>query len=94
VVNILALKKLILNKLIRSNIWGAKHTPIYYVIKAIPEHFRNTPKGKKLIEKTLKELVSDEWVVILFKRTGKGSDQHISLNPRKVSEIKQFLSNL
>ena len=32
--------------------------------------------------------------MILIKRTGKGSDDHISLNPRKVNEIKQFLIDM
>ena len=85
------LKRLILQKLIRGNIWGGKHTPLDFVVKGIPEHYRNTHKGKKVFEKALKELKNDEWIVILTKRTGKGSGDHISLNPRKVEEIKQFL---
>ncbi len=87
------LKKLILQKLIRTNIWGSKHTPLEFITKGIPEHFRNTPKGKKEIEKVLKELANEEWIILLQKRTGKGSTSHTSLNPRKVSEIKQFLSS-
>jgi len=85
------LKKLILQRLIRSNIWGGKHTPLDLVIKSVPEHYRNTHKGKKVIEKVLKELSKDEWINVLAKRTGQSSEEHISLNPRKVSEIKQFL---
>ena len=85
------LKKLILQKLIRANIWGGKHTPLNFVIKGVPEHYRNTHKGKKAVERALKELTNNEWIIILAKRTGKGSGEHISLNPRKVSEIKQFL---
>lgn len=85
------IKKLVLQKLIRANIWGKKHTPLNFVIKGIPEHFRNTHKGKKTIEKTLRELVNSKWVIILSKRTGKSSDDHISLNPRKVNEVKQFI---
>lgn len=87
----LALKKLILQKLVRANIWGGKHTPLDFVKKGVPEHYRNTHKGIKTIEKILKDLVNSEWVIILAKRTGKNFDDHISLNPRKVSEIKQFL---
>lgn len=87
------LKKLILQKLIRGNVWGGKHTPLDFVIKGVPEHYRNTHKGKKAVEKALKELTNDEWVIILAKRIGRGSDDHISLNPRKVSEIKQFLAS-
>jgi len=87
------LKKLILHKLIRGNVWGGKHTPLGFVIKGVPEHYRNTHKGKKVIEKVLKELMNDEWIIILSKRTGKGSSDHVSLNPREVSEIKQFLTS-
>ena len=86
------LKKLILQKLIRGNIWGGKHTPFNFVIKGIPEHYRNTHKGKKAIEDALKELKNSEWIVILSKKTGKGSEDHVSLNSRKVEEIKQFLA--
>ena len=85
------LKKLILQKLVRGNIWGGKHTPLDFIAKGIPEHYRNTHKGKKVFEKALKELKNDGWIVILSKKTGKGSGDHISLNPRKVEEIKQFL---
>ena len=45
------------------------------------------------MEKALKELTNDGWIIILVKRTGKGSGEHISLNPRKVSEIKQFIES-
>jgi len=85
------LKKTILQKLVRTNIWGGKHTPLDFVKKGIPEHYRNTHKGNKALESVLKDLVNDGWMIILAKRTGKGSDSHVSLNPRKVSEIKQFL---
>lgn len=88
------LKRLILQKLIRSNIWGGKHIPLDFVVKGIPEHYRNTHKGKKNIERVLKNLTNDYWIIVLIKRTGKGTSEHISLNPRKVSEIKQFLSLL
>jgi len=85
------LKRLILQKLIRGNLWGGKHTPLDFVKKGVPEHYRNTHKGEKAMEKTLKELVNDEWIIVIAKRTGKSLDNHISLNPRKVGEIKQFL---
>ena len=85
------LKRLILQKLIRGTVWGGKHTPLDFVLKGIPEHYRNTHKGQRAVEKALKELINNEWIIILAKRTGGGSDDHISLNPRKMSEIKQFL---
>ncbi len=88
-----AVKKLILQKLIRGNIWGGKHTPIDFVKKGIPEHYRNTHAGQRIVEGVLKELANIEWITILHKRTGKGSAEHVSLNPRKVQEIMHFLEN-
>lgn len=90
-VEIKTLKRTILQKLVRANIWGGKHTPIDFVIKGVPEHYRNTHQGKKAVEKALKELTNNGWIIILAKKTGKGSGEHVSLNPRKVSEIKQFI---
>lgn len=60
------LKKLILQKLIRSNVWGGKHTPLDFVVKGVPEHYRNTHKGKKAIEVVLKELENHEWLITLL----------------------------
>jgi len=85
------LKKFILQKLIRANIWGGKHTPLDFILKGIPEHYKNTHKGKKEIEKVLKGLKNNGWIIILSKRTGKGSGDHVSLNPRKIREIRQFI---
>lgn len=88
------LKRLILQKLVRANVWGGKHTPLDFVMNGIPEHYRNTHKGQKVVENILKELTNEEWITILTKKTGSGSDAHVSLNPRKVSEIKQFLERV
>ncbi len=85
------LKRLILQGLIRADIWGGKHKLLYFVIKGIPEHYRNSHKGKKAVEKALRDLTNDEWILTASKRTGKGYDEPISLNPRKVGEIKKFL---
>ncbi|HLC57422.1 MAG TPA: hypothetical protein VJH95_02525 [Candidatus Nanoarchaeia archaeon] len=88
------LKQLILQKLVGGNMWGGKHTPLDFVRKGVPEHYRNTHKGQKALARALKELITKEWVTLEIKRTGKSSGEHLSLNPRKVHEIKQFLNNL
>tara|TARA_Y100000310_G_scaffold266681_1_gene278301 strand:+ start:2180 stop:2464 length:285 start_codon:yes stop_codon:yes gene_type:complete len=85
------LKKITLLRLIRGNVWGGKHTPLSFVKKGVPELYRNSHKGKKTLEKVIKELANDEWILVIFKRTGKSSTEHVSLNPRKLAEIKQFL---
>lgn len=86
-----SVKRLILQKLIRANIWGGKHTPLDFVLKGLPDHYRNTHKGMKVIDATVKELVKDGWINLETKRTGKGTDEHVSLNPRKVAEIGEYL---
>ena len=85
------LKKLILQKLIRGNIWGGKHKPLDFVHNGLPDHYRNTHQGKKMIERAVKNLLNDQWIILLPKRTGKSTEDHLSLNPQKVSEIRQFL---
>lgn len=89
-----SLRRIILQKLARGNTWGGKHMPFDFVIKGVPEHYRNTHKGKKAMGEAIKSLMNDEWIIITVKRTGKGSESHVSLNPRKVSEIRQFLEVL
>ncbi|MBI2147653.1 hypothetical protein HYU19_04210 [Candidatus Woesearchaeota archaeon] len=89
--DITILKRLILSKLIRGNIWGGKHTPLNFIKRGIPEHYRNSHKGQKTFAEVLKELNNEELIILTLKRTGKGSDEHISLNPRKVYEIRQLL---
>ncbi len=87
----IVIKKRILKKLTNANVWGGKHMPLDFVIKAIPDHLRNTHKRKKVVERVLKELKNDEWIIIKSKKTGKGSGEHVSLNQRKVREILQFV---
>ena len=87
------LKRLVLHRLVRANVWGGKHTPLEFVKKGIPQHYRDAHKGKKALEMVIKELVNNNWLLILRKRTSKGFDDHISLNPRKISDIKQFLDH-
>ena len=87
----IVLKKLILKKLIRGSVWGGKHTPLDFVKNGIPDHYRHTHKGQKMLENVLKDLMNDGWIILLQKKTGKGSGIHISLNPRKVQDINQFL---
>ena len=70
---------------------GRKTYPIDFVAKGLPEHYRNTHPGKKAIEKVMKECVNDGWILITLKRTGKSSEEHVSLNSRKVGEIQRFL---
>ncbi len=71
--------------------WGGKHTPLDFVVKGVPEHYRMTPSGRREVEKAIKELMNAEWIIITVKRTGKGASEHLSLNPRQVGGIRRFL---
>ena len=89
-----ALKRFILQKLVNANVWGGKHTPLDFVRKGIPEHYRNTHGGQRAFERALRELVNARWIMVIAKRTGKGVDEHVSLNPRMVAEIRGFLESV
>lgn len=77
-------KKLIaelLHKLYRKGIWGGRHTPLknlYHIVTHL-----NIKESKKAI----KELSNLNWIQ-LKKSTG---EIHISLNPHKKREIKDFI---
>jgi predicted nucleotidyltransferase len=90
--DVVSIKRLILKKLVNSNMWGGKHTPLDFVLKGLPEQIRIRPAGQRAIDKALKELQNDVWIIINKKRTGSSYEDHISLNQEKVSEIQQFLS--
>ena len=86
------IKTIILEKLLRSNIIGGKHIPLDFIKKSIPEIYRNTHSGKKSFAHALKDLLNNQWLIIAKKRTGKDYDYHVSLNPRKIDEINEFVN--
>ena len=63
--------------------WGGSHSELKRVLKSLPD----SCKEKRLIQKAVKNLVNLGFVGI-YKKTG---EDHISLNPRKVKEINDFL---
>ena len=71
---------------------GRKTYPLDFVMKGLPEQTRIRPAGQRAIDKALKELQNDVWVIITKKRTGSSYDDHISLNQDKIAEIQQFIS--
>lgn len=87
------LKIFILRILIRGNIWGGKHMPLKHVTSGLPYLYRTNLQGKKEIKNAIKELCNDEWIILSSKRTGKSSEEHISLNPRKIPDIHAYVDN-
>ena len=87
------LKSAILKELIRKQKFGGAHTPLENITRNAPGNFLQNKEGQKRIHKAVKELVNDGWAIVLKKRTGKGSDLHISINPRMIREISEYLSS-
>ena len=81
------IKRIILESLITPPRWGGKHTEVRNIKKGFPSHISNSKEGQKLIDKTIKELINDSWL-LCKKSTG---ELHVSLNPRMKREIMEFL---
>lgn len=78
--------RLMVTKLIRMDKWGGAHTEIRNLTKGLPQHFTSSKKGKKIIQKAIKELIRKEFLII----KPSTRELHVSLNPRKMRKIKQF----
>ena len=81
-------KSTILEFLIKKCCIGGAHTPLDRVKSCIDLHSK---QEKKFFDDALHELIKDGWIIALNKRTGKGSDIHLSINPKALNEIKNFL---
>lgn len=75
------LKAQLLFKLYRKGIWGGRHTPLKNLF-----HIMDNVSIKES-EKAIKELINLDWIKIKIS-TG---DKHISLNPHKNKEIRDYI---
>jgi hypothetical protein len=80
---------LMLSKLNRMDKIGGAHTEIINLYKGLPLHLRSSNQGKKKIQKAVKELIKREF---LLQKPSTG-ELHISINPRKLKEIIEFIEN-
>lgn len=85
------------NKIIRSVLVfllnhryiGGKHTPEDKLIKSKTKWL--PAEERKEFRKEYKRLINERHIIRSKKRTGKGFDWHISLNPRKLKEIYNLI---
>lgn len=84
---VLFIKKFILRKLISLGKIGGSHTSVFNLNKGLPNHIRSNKKGQKEIKQSIDELIKNNF--LLSKKST--NEQHISINPRKIKEIKKFL---
>jgi len=85
--NIKIIKRIILEGLLTPPRWGGKHTEMRNIKKGFPSHISSSNKGKKLIDKAIKELINEGF--LLCKKST--HELHISLNPRMKKEIMEFV---
>ena len=81
--------KALLYFLLNKHIIGAKHFPEKKLIRSKTKYLK--PPEQKEFEKEYKELLKQEFIQRFKKRTGKGSEWHISLNPRTLKEVYKHL---
>ena len=81
------IKRIILESLITPPRWGGKHTEIRNIKKGFPSNIAASNKGRKLIDKAIKELINEGF--LLCKKST--HELHVSLNPRMKKEIMDFI---
>ena len=79
--------KLIIRKLLRQSCIGGVHTPEKPLFRRI-KNLHNKILKKEIV-KNWAELVNHGYIWRIMKRTKKGTDYHISVNPKKVYELKE-----
>lgn len=85
--NVGFIKNFILRKLINLGKVGGAHTSVFNLSKGLPNHIRGNKKGQKVIKQAIKELINES---LLLSKPSTG-EQHVSINPRKIREIRELL---
>jgi len=81
------IKNFILRKLINLGKIGGAHTSVFNLSKGLPNHIRGNKQGQKELKQAIKELINEN---LLLSKPSTG-EQHVSINPRKIKEIKEIL---
>jgi hypothetical protein len=80
----------LLTTLLNQKKIGGSHTPEHRLIAAKTQWLNKD--GRKEFEKEYKQLKNEQILLCSRKRTGKGFDWHISLNPKRLKEIYEQLT--
>jgi hypothetical protein len=78
---------LVLVKLNNMGKFGGAHTALRNIARGLPSSIASNREGKRIIEKAIKELVNKGF---LLAKSSTG-EIHVSLNPKKVKEIREFI---
>lgn len=81
----------VIKTMFRKRIIGAKHSPEE---KLLQSKIRYSNKNEqKIFYEEYKTLLQKKYFIRLKKRTGRGSEYHISLNPEMFEEIHNIMRN-
>ena len=84
----LVLKDIIITMLSKKYI-GGKHTPEEKLLNSKTKWLQK--EDYRNFEKEYNVLINNQSILRTKKRTGKGSDWHIALNPRKLKELYEMI---
>ncbi|OGV93002.1 hypothetical protein A3B57_00755 [Microgenomates group bacterium RIFCSPLOWO2_01_FULL_47_10] len=79
----------ILQFLVNKRYIGRRHFPEKKLISSRTKWL--SKEERRAFEKEYKTLLSENYLTRTKKRTGKGTEWHIALNPRKIREIYEVL---
>jgi len=75
--------------MLNKKIIGGKHIPEEKMIRNKTKWLQKEEYNE--FDKEYRDAVNNQFILKLKKRTGKGSDWHISLNPRKLKELYEMI---
>ena len=81
--------KAIITVMLSKKCIGGKHTPEEKLINSKTKWLQK--EDYRDFEKGYRKLINNQSILRTKKRTGKGSDWHISLNPRKLKELNEMI---
>jgi hypothetical protein len=79
----------LLNYIIRHHVIGAKHAPESLMFRFALKKFNKDIQ--KEFYRDYELLSSKNYFIRLKKRTGKGSEYHISLNPEMIDKLEEII---
>ena len=67
--------------------FGGAHTALRNITRGMPSSLTSGSEGKRLIDEAVKELIN---IGLLLAKTST-KEIHVSLNPHKIKEIREFI---
>jgi hypothetical protein len=81
--------KAIITLMLNKKIIGGKHTPEEKLFRSKTKWLQKEEYHE--FEKEYHDMLNNQMILRIKKRTGKGSDWHISLAPRKLKELYEMI---